>query len=91
MPNTFDTTSLTVINKIDAEIALGDGNPTEVIMGSHVVLNLLYIGGTRYPARGFRLRVYATATLRQSDAEKDEGRGLLTSRKAPTKDRKSVV
>lgn len=84
MPNTFDTTSLTVINKIDAEIALGDGNPTEVIMGSHVVLNLLYIGGTRYPARGFRLRVYATATLRQSDAEKDEGRGLLTSRKAPT-------
>ena len=85
MANSFDTISLLVYNKINAEIKLGDGNPDEAVMGGHVVLNLLYIGGTRKPAHAFRLWVYASAALRQADFEADQGRGLLIASKAPTR------
>ena len=83
MPNHFDEITLSVINKIDAQIELGDGNPIQAEMGSSVLINLLYIGGTRKPATGFRLRTYASPRFRELDAEEDIGRGLLAGNKAP--------
>ena len=82
MPNAFDLTSLTIINKIDAEI-LYDDTPIDGVMGGSYSLDFLYIGGTRYPAHAFRLRAYGTAALRALDAERDQGIGVLASGRAP--------
>ena len=83
MPNIFDVTSLTVIDRVDAQIALDPMTPTSFEMGTRATVNFTYIGGTNHPAHAFRLRAYPTEALRSSDAELDEGRGVIRGGIAP--------
>ena len=81
--NCFDLITLKIINQIAAEIENHPENIRDAEMGQTITLRFLYIGGTRYPAHAFRLRVYITEEARTADAERDEGIGLLVASKAP--------